>query len=725
MREVGQPKTIPDQQSHDDLLKAARSSFARKDYRHSIKCLAKLRTNKNYTLRVNTNISSCLLLMGLVRPARRFIERALSEKPDHSPALLNLAEACLEDRDFSSAERIYRALLSADSGSENAYLGLARAQSGMDQNEEAFSAIEDLLAHYPSSYDGHLLKGQLYTNQNEFLKAIGSFAKALSIAPEKEDGYAHLSVVMIKQKDYENALRYLEKALEINPDSSLNNCRKAQVLQLVGRWQEAGEIYEKLSQLNPASAALFLNANLLLPAIPSSRQDIENARVRFEAGLAASENNEKLRLNLAGDLLPHTFALAYHGHNDRLLLERYNDLLRRLSTPLISYATKVSDVPGPSKPFEARSKIRIGFISKFFSGHSNALAFEGLIRHLDRSKFEVILIHLDGSDKDAMHKSLDEACDKSIQLNSVYTEICSALRALHLDILFFTDIGMNGLDCLIPFLRSAPIQITGWGIPHTSGIKEIDYYISSEDLEALGKDSDYTETLVKLPVGLPCCFLNESLTLTPLPREYFLLPPGDTLFGCLQSLHKLHPDYDALLEEIALANPDAGFVFVEDPIASRTKMFLNRLEENAPSVRERCITLALMNRQEYHAISHCLDVLLDPIYYGSGITFFEASFVGAPIVTLEGNNLRSRVVACGYREMGLENAPIAKNSKEYVELATRIAQDSDGRQKLRSEILEKNHLIFNRMDYVRSFEKFCIQAVSSLNDCRRDTDSSH
>lgn len=258
--------------------------------------------------------------------------------------------------------------------------------------------------------------------------------------------------------------------------------------------------------------------------------------------------------------------------------------------------------------------------------------------------------------------------------------------------------------------------MTGWGIPHTSGIKEIDYYISSEDLEALGKDSDYTETLVKLPVGLPCCFLNESIKLTPLPREYFLLPPGDTLFGCLQSLHKLHPDFDVLLEQIALANPDAGFVFIEDPIASRTRMFLDRLGDNAPNVRERCITLALMNRQEYHAISRCLDVLLDPIYYGSGITFFEASFVGAPIVTLEGKNLRSRVVACGYREMGLENAPIAKSSQEYVELATGLAQDSDARQKLRSEILEKNHLIFNRMDYVRGFEQFCIKAVKRQSE---------
>ncbi len=41
-------------------------------------------------------------------------------------------------------------------------------------------------------------------------------------------------------------------------------------------------------------------------------------------------------------------------------------------------------------------KIRIGFISKYFSNHSNLLAFEGIIRHLDRAKFRVVLINLDG-----------------------------------------------------------------------------------------------------------------------------------------------------------------------------------------------------------------------------------------------------------------------------------------------------------------------------------------
>ena len=108
-----------------------------------------------------------------------------------------------------------------------------------------------------------------------------------------------------------------------------------------------------------------------------------------------------------------------------------------------------------------------------------------------------------------------------------------------------------------------------------------------------------------------------------------------------------------------------------------------------------------------------MDLLLDPIYYGSGITFFEASLVGTIIITLEGKFLRSRAVASGYREMELTNPPIATTLFEYAELVTRLLSDADARKEMQAEILAKRDRIFNRMDYVRNFEDFCIKAVNS------------
>ena len=116
-----------------------------------------------------------------------------------------------------------------------------------------------------------------------------------------------------------------------------------------------------------------------------------------------------------------------------------------------------------------------------------------------------------------------------------------------------------------------------------------------------------------------------------------------------------------------------------------------------------------------------MDVLLDPIYFGSGMTFFEASLVGTVIVTLEGKYLRSRTVASGYREMGLTNPPIATTQLEYVEIATALLNDIEQRKELELEILDKRDRIFNRVDYVRNFEDFCIKAFNAKKPLTEQT----
>jgi predicted O-linked N-acetylglucosamine transferase (SPINDLY family) len=561
------------------------------------------------------------------------------------------------------------------------------------------------------SLEGHLQEGELLSNRGDHQQAVQSLGKALRIKPDSEKVYSHLSVVMIRLRRYEPALEYINKSLAFDPESLIYICRKASVLRLLGSWREAAAYYRKASQLHPDSAVFHLNQYLMLPGIPISREEIQESRIRFTEGLSIAEANPRLTLDFLNEAAQHTFELAYHNKEDRYLLERYINLMRKLSHPIVETCNTRKLNINRRPPSAKESRLRIGFLSSYFSNHSNAIAFSGLIRHLDREKFEVILIHAANSQKDQARDALDAECDGTVQLPDDYANACEQIYALNLDILYFTDLGMNPNDFVLPLLCTAPIQITGWGIPHTSGIREISYYVSVSGLEPDGAEEFYTEELVRLPGRLPCIFETIGMSFTPLPREYFLLPPDATCIGCLQGLHKLHPDFDIVLEQIAIQNPEAIFVFIEDSIPSRTHLFLNRLESSAPSVRKRCLTLAMMARSEYHSLCHCIDVLLDPIYYGCGITFFEACYVGTPIVTLEGTNLRSRVVANGYREMEIKDMPVVKTLEEYVKLVSILCRDAARRERLQTSILENNHRVFNRIDYVRNFEKFCIEAV--------------
>lgn len=710
-----------------ELYLQAREHFESARYREAIKCLCFLRFDKVYALKANANIGSCLLMMGLPRPALLFLDRALRKDPGFLPALVSRLKALSVEQRHEEVVELAERLIgncSQEEQEEDLFRLWVASLRATNRDERALEVVARWLNHLPLSLEGHLLEAELLSERGDNQQAVNSLGKALRIAPTSEKVYAHLSVVMIRMRRHEEALQYVDKALQFNPESFIYHCRRARVLQLIGDWRGAASTYAKVAWMRPNSATYHLNHYLILPGIPASREEIEEARQRFLEGLSLVENNPALRLDIGDEGIPHTFELAYHNQNDRSLLERYIDLMRKLCEPLIQSVRQKQVTADQSKSTGEDKPLRIGFLSRHFSGHSNAIAFSGLIRHLDRKEFEVVLIHTAHSKRDEVRNTLDSICEEVIQLPEDYSDAYQTLVSSGLDILFFTDLGMNFNEFILPFLCPAPIQITGWGIPHTSGIREIDYYISAAGLEPPGAEDHYTETLIRLPGGLPCHFEDAELSLTPLPREYFFLPPGDTLVGCLQGLHKLHPDFDLLMEKIAQANPEIGFVFVEDSIPSRTRLFLDRLSRTAPSVRERCIPLAFMGRAEYHALCNCLDLLLDPIYYGSGITFFEACFVGTPIVTLEGSNLRSRVVASGYREMGIDDPPIAVSEEGYVRLVSELCINSERRKNLKSAILANNSRIFNRFDYVRHFEAFCVQAVNTSHQ-RKTREAAH
>jgi predicted O-linked N-acetylglucosamine transferase (SPINDLY family) len=303
----------------------------------------------------------------------------------------------------------------------------------------------------------------------------------------------------------------------------------------------------------------------------------------------------------------------------------------------------------------------------------------------------VVLIHLATSPRDAVSARLEE---------------------LGLDLLFYTDLGMHPFATMLATWRAAPVQATGWGIPQTSGLPGIEYYVSGDLVEPPEAQEHYSETLVRLP-GLPCCYRSEAIEPLERDRNDYFLPPDRPLWGCLHRLEKLQPDFDLALEAIARAVPDSLFVFVEEEVPSLTSLYLDRLGRSAPTAREQVVMLSRMDWPDFLALAGCLDVLLDPFHFGSGITLYETIHTGTPVVTLEGRFLRSRFVAAAYRLIEVEDPPVAATPAEYVELAVAMMQDPQRRELLRQEIAAKAKArLYDRFDYVRGFEDFALAAVA-------------
>ena len=126
-----------------------------------------------------------------------------------------------------------------------------------------------------------------------------------------------------------------------------------------------------------------------------------------------------------------------------------------------------------------------------------------------------------------------------------------------LDIIFYPDIGMSSTTYFLAFSRLAPVQIVSWGHPETTGISTIDYFLSSSLFE-INRKKKYSERLICLN-EFPLYYEPPKNIGIMKNRLELKLPENVRLYGCPQSLFKLHPDFDATLSKI-LDNDKKGYI---------------------------------------------------------------------------------------------------------------------------------------------------------------------
>ena len=289
------------------------------------------------------------------------------------------------------------------------------------------------------------------------------------------------------------------------------------------------------------------------------------------------------------------------------------------------------------------------------------------------------------SKNDNLSQEIDSYTHKSIRLPSSINEAVEIIKKEKFDALFYPDIGMSSYTYLLALYRLSPIQVTSWGHPNTTGLNTIDYFISSELIEPKNAQAFYKEQLIELR-KLPCMYAKPKLEIRSKFRNKFQIPSDMTLIGIPQSLFKFHPDFDNVLERIIDKLPDTNYVIIEGGYKSQTKRLKKRWSATAPKTLKNTIFLNKMPQEDYLCLLDTVDILLDPIYFGSGNTFYEAMAVGAPLVTMPGNYMRGRAVAGGYKQMKLQNAPVARNIQEYIDLTIKLAKTPELRMQLKEGI---------------------------------------
>ena len=145
-------------------------------------------------------------------------------------------------------------------------------------------------------------------------------------------------------------------------------------------------------------------------------------------------------------------------------------------------------------------KLKIGFISEFFSNHTIGKLFKGIIFNLDINKFQIIVFHSHKTNKSAIFEEFLEAENslgiKNVVLSKGFQKRVDEINKENLDIVFFPDIGMSSEFYYLSFIRFAKTQITSWGHPITTSNSSIDYFLSSKLLETDNAQKRFSEKLI-------------------------------------------------------------------------------------------------------------------------------------------------------------------------------------------------------------------------------------
>ena len=621
-------------------------------------------------------------------------------------------------------------------------LAAARNHVSTGNLQQALLCYEDLLTKYPLAADIHFELGTLYFQKGEIAQAVTLWEKTIKLQPTHINAHCNIAVAVWQLNGIETASPYFEEAIKLSPEHINTIYNFAGLLLQSGKCELAIGWFEKILALQPTHTDSWMykgNAHYERGEFPLAKQCYQKvvdlnpsggAKVRLAAAIPmiadSNEHIKKIRndfmdrlqqliddnIKIADPVKENgytNFFLAYHGLDDLPLQKKYVELYEKACPALLYESPNIRKTNTPAHS----GKIRIGFISKYLKGHSIGKTSYGIIKNLDRTVFDVVVITL-GPPTDQMAHTILAAADETIMLPNDLAHARFLIEQKQLDILYYQDIGMDPFTFFLAFSRLAPVQCASFGHPVTSGITNIDYHISTELWEPEDADNHYCEKLIRLrDVASVAYYLKPKQPENFKPREYFNLPEDANIYICSQNLFKFHPDFDFLMAEILRADEKGLIILIEGPHKPWADILRSRLKHAIPDVANRIRFTERQLGEDYISLLATADVMLDTIHFCGFNTTLEGFSVGLPVVTLPGKYMRSRHSAAFYKKIHYTQC-IAQNAKQYVEIAVKLGTDKTYKAEVMANINKHLDSMWQEDKVVREFEHFFKQMMSNL-----------
>lgn len=647
---------------------------------------------------VFNDIGSLTAMRGRLAEAETWLRKAIAIAPNHLGAMASLAKVLQQQERSSEAEACAKFVLRAAPGRPDMLNVLALSHYFRHRLAEAEQVCREGLAKAPNDAELHNTLGLILRDYHRLDAAVTAFEKAIELQPKTAMPLYNLGICHHQRGAYTRAEACFKTVLEREPQNENAKYCLGEAIVAQGRTVEGRRILDDVLQRDRRNWLVRWSRLLTLPIIYENQAQLEETRADFNRELAALEADTPQYLKtdlpkiLRGAQYKTDFLLHYQGRNDVALQRRFGGLIAQIAA---------AAYPAYAKPIAQRKRapgerIRVGFASAHFYSHSVAKTHGAWITELPRDRFSVSLFHLFDQTDETTERLKQDATYHACGILAP-DELVARIAAERLDVLIWLDIGMEARAQIPSALRLAPVQATTWGHPVTSGLPNIDYYLSSDRMEPSDADSHYSERLVRLP--------NLSVAY-PRPPAHGGTPPalvsklkadGQTLFLCAQSLFKLVPEHDDIFPAIARALPDSVFLFIAHKENYATQIFSDRLRRTfaaaGMSSDNRVYILPRLSQEDFFALNREADVVLDSVGWAGCNSTLEALACDKPVVTLAGETMRARHGLAILGMIGMTEL-IARDKAQYVEIATRLGHDPDWRQEITTRIAARKDALY-------------------------------
>jgi SAM-dependent methyltransferase len=373
----------------------------------------------------------------------------------------------------------------------------------------------------------------------------------------------------------------------------------------------------------------------------------------------------------------------------------------------------------PTRP--ERPAVRLLLFTSHARHHSvYYILLHGLVRCLDRRFFELVTVS-HGPVQDNQTEWVRSQVARFYGPRPDLNDYAPLLDEEAPDVLFFPDMTTDSTNVSMAARRWAPLQITTWGHPASSGLPTIDLFFSGDALEPEDSAQHYVEKLIRLP-GVGANTPDNASTRLPLPPEvHRLFADGRPVALVPAYAFKLIPRDDALWLDLAQRYPELRLVFFQQSHFGRIGTFpVQRIRQRFTDAGlDPDAHLTVLEKQPIEIFLTLLDtatLYLDVPSFSGYTTAWSGVFAGIPIVTLKGRFLRQRLAAGLLETIGCADT-VVESKEAYVAKVGELLDEWRARPAdfaaRRARIKAAAPMACNDLRVVRAFERVLLEELAA------------